>query len=227
MPCPFALAGGRRSALVRLIPLSLLFLMSAAPLAAQTIDDGIMLHKGTLFAGWAYTHDSWQTYWEGTLERENGNIGTITTQANMLFGNYGVTDRLNVIGTAPYIWTQASQGVLSGMQGFQDITLAAKYRLLEGGAGPLGSIRAIAVATAGLPLTDYTPDFAPMSIGTASKRASGRFTLNTHAESGLYLNGSTAYTWRGGVKLDRPFYFTDGELFFTDEVDMRTSSTTW
>ena len=216
----FALAVARRSSTRRRIPLSLLILLSAAPLAAQTIDDGIMLHKGTLFAGWVYTHDSWDTYWEGTLERDNGNIGTVTTQSNLLFGNYGVTDRFNVIATAPYVWTQASQGVLSGMQGFQDITLAAKFSLFEGGAATLGSMRAIAVASAGLPLSDYTPDFAPMSIGSGSKRISGRFTLNTHSERGLYLNGSTAYTWRGGVTLDRPYYYTDGQLFFTDEVEM-------
>jgi hypothetical protein len=220
MPCGFALVAARRSSLVRLIPLLVLLLMSSTPLAAQTIDDGIMLRKGTLFAGWVYSHDSWDEYWEGALARDNGNIGTVTTQANTLFGNYGVTDRLNVIATAPYIWTQASQGVLAGMQGFQDITLAAKYSLLEGGAGTLGSLRAMAVATAAFPLTDYTPDFAPMSIGSASKRLSGRFTLNTHSARGLYLNGSTAYTWRSGVTLDRPYYYTDGELFFTDEVDM-------
>jgi hypothetical protein len=36
----------------------------------------------------------------------------------------------------------------------------------------------------------------------------------------LYINGSTAYTWRAHVTLDRPYYFTDGQLFLTDEVDM-------
>ena len=220
MDSVFALAIARRSSLLRLISLSFLLLLSSAPVAAQTIDDGVMLQKGTLFAGWVYSHDSWDQYWEGTLERDNGNIGTLTTQSNALFGNYAVTERFNVIATAPYVWTRASQGVLAGMQGFQDITVAAKYSLFEREAGTLGSLRAIAVASAGLPLTDYTPDFAPLSIGSGSKRVSGRFTLNTHAESGLYLNGSTAYTWRGGVKLDRPYYYTDGELFFTDEVDM-------
>ena len=200
--------------------LSLLVLLSVAPIEAQTIDDGIMLSRGTLFGGVVYSHDRWETYWEGALARTNGNIGTVTTQANVLFGNYGVTDRLNVIAAAPYIWTRASQGVLAGMNGFQDLTLAAKYRLFERRAGPLGSLRAIAVASGGIPLTDYNFDFAPMSIGSGSKRLSGRFTLNTHSERGLYLNGSTAYTLRDGVTLDRPYYYTDGEFFFTDEVDM-------
>ena len=220
MPCAFAPAAARRSSTLRFLPLSLLFLLSAVPLDAQTVDDGIMLRKGTLFAGAVYSHDSWDTYWEGELERDNGNVGTVTTQSNALFGNYAVTDRLNVIAMAPYVWTRASQGVLSSMQGFQDITVAAKYSLFARRAGTLGSLRAIAVGSASLPLTDYTPDFAPMSIGSGSKRVSGRLTLNTSSEGGLYLNGSTAYSWRGGVRLDRPYYYTDGQLFFTDEVDM-------
>ncbi len=137
----------------------------------------------------------------------------------MLFGNYGLTDRLNVIATAPYVWTRASQGVLQGMQGFQDLTVAAKYNFLQR-PSRLGTVRAIAVAAAGIPLTDYTPDFAPLSIGSGSKRLSGRGTLNLHTDQGWYANGSTAYTWRGGVTLDRPYYYTDGQLFFTDQVDM-------
>ena len=31
----------------------------------------------------------------------------------------------------PYVWTDASQGVLHGIQGFQDLTLAAKWNFLE------------------------------------------------------------------------------------------------
>src|SRR6185436_8515674 len=136
----------------------LILLSLVAPLRAQTIDDGIMLKRHVLFAGSVYSHDTWDEYWEGTLKRDNQNIGTLTTQSNTLFGNYGVTDRLNVIAAAPYVWTRASQGVLHGMQGFQDLTLAAKYAFLEKPDTALGSWRAIAVASAGIPLTDYTPD---------------------------------------------------------------------
>src|SRR5262245_47935423 len=116
---------------VRRGPFSILLLLAwlVAPLHAQTIDDGIMMGQRSLFAGDLFSHDSWDLYWEGALKRDNENIGTLTTQSNLLFGNYGVTDRLNVIAAAPYVWTSASQGVLSPMEGFQDITLAAKYSL--------------------------------------------------------------------------------------------------
>lgn len=194
--------------------------LTAVPLCAQTIDDGIMLEKNELFVGSTYMYDSWDHYWEGALKRDNGNIGTLTTQTNTWFANYGVTRRLNVIATVPYVWTRASKGVLHGMSGFQDITVVAKYRAFETPFTSHGSLKAIGVIAAGTPLTDYSPDFMPMSIGSRSGRLGSRFTGNYQGNNGLYINGTLAYTWRGPVTLDRPYYFTDGQLFLTDHVHM-------
>ena len=58
-------------------------------------------------------HDRWDEYWEGTLLRENLNVGTVTTKTLGWMGTYGVTDRLNVIAMAPYVWTKASGGTRS------------------------------------------------------------------------------------------------------------------
>jgi hypothetical protein len=202
-----------------LLPLVLVASLSVS-LHAQTIDDGIMMGKHSLFTGDVYSHDSWDQYWEGTLKRGNGNIGTLTTQTDVWSANYGITDRLNVIGTIPYVWTRASQGVLHGMRGFQDVTIAGKFSFLEMPSTKVGSLRAIAVVAGGLPLTSYTPDFQPLSIGSASRRVAGRLTLNVQTSPGWFLNGSTAYTWRSKVTLDRPYYYTDGHLFLSNEVDM-------
>jgi hypothetical protein len=135
-------------------------------------------------------------------------------------GNYGVTDRLNVIAIVPYVKTKASQGVLHGMQGLQDLTVAAKYRLLQTDFTNRGTLHTLVVASAGLPLTDYTPDFMPLSIGSASKAVSGRLTLMFHARKGWFINASGAYTFRGRVTLDRPAYFTEDRLILSDEVAM-------
>ena len=116
----------------RLLPLALVAL-PVGGLRAQTIDDGVMMPRRALCTGFLYQHERWEKYWEGTLKRDNGNIGTITTRSVAWFGNYGVTDRLNVIAMVPYVWTDASQGVLHGMSGVQDLTVAAKYDLLETG----------------------------------------------------------------------------------------------
>ena len=207
------------ASIVALLGIAAAMLLLALPSAsAQTIDDGIMMRRANLFTGTLYTYDYWNNYWEGHLKRDNGNIGTITTRSTTWFANYGVTDRLNVLVSLPYIWTRASQGVLHGQSGIQDISLSVKCNFLERHIGDRANLRAIAVVTGGLPLSNYTPDFLPLSIGSASKRIGGRFTSFYHHDRGWFLNGTTSYTWRASIHLDRPYYFTDGQLFLTDEV---------
>jgi hypothetical protein len=187
---------------------------------AQTIDDGVMMAKGELFTGDVYTHDQWDRYWEGARRRENGNIGTLTTQSHSWFASYGLTKRLNLLGSVPYVWTNASQGVLHGMNGVQDLMLAAKFSGIEREETPLGALRAIALLSASFPLTDYTPDFQPLSIGSASTRVSLRGTLSLQAAGGRFADASGAYTYRHDLSLDRPYYFTDDQFFMSDRVHM-------
>lgn len=184
------------------------------------IDDGIMMGKGLLCGGYMYSHDSWTEYWEGGLQRTNGNIGTITTQSHQIFANYGVTNNLNAIAMIPHVRTEASEGVLAGMSGYQDATVAVKYRFLNTPFTEMGSFRAFAVVQGSTPMTDYTPDFLPLSIGSASRRIGARLTAHFRANRGWFINGSGAYTWRDGVTLDRPFFYTDGRLTFSDRVKM-------
>jgi hypothetical protein len=190
------------------------------PLHAQTVDDGIMMTAHSLQAGDIYTHDTWDEYWEGPLKRVNGNIGTITTETNTWSAIYGFTNRVSVFGSVPYVWTRPSLGVLQGQQGLQDMMVGGKYSFIERSSARRGALRAIVAVYGAFPLTDYTPDFAPLSIGNHSRRLSGRLTLNYQTGRGPYLNASTAYTRRADVTLDRPFYYTDGHLFFSDQVPM-------
>jgi hypothetical protein len=200
--------------------LLLLVTLSAAPLGAQTIDDGLLMPRRTLGTGLVYTHDSWTEYWEGTLKRANGNIGTLTTQSVTWMGGYGVTDRLTVMAMLPYVRTNASQGPLHGMDGVQDITIAVKYQLLATPLTDRGTLRAMVVGAAGIPASNYVPDFLPLSIGLASRQFLGRFILNFQAHQGWFLNASAAHTWRTKVTLDRPAYYTNGQLYLSNEVAM-------
>lgn len=219
MSCEDALARLVR-ALARILPTAALVAALAPAASAQTVDDGVMVGKQNLFVGNMYSHDTWDEYWEGTLKRTNGNIGKLTTRTDVWFAAYGVTDRLNVLATVPHVWTKASQGVLAGMRGLQDLSLSAKFRLVNKPSTSIGALSAIAVGSAGLPMTDYTPDYYPLSLGSGSKRVSGRFTLNVRPTEHWSFTGSSAYTWRAQVTLDRPYYYTDGQLFFTDQVDL-------
>jgi hypothetical protein len=199
---------------------TLVFLLAFSRAAhAQTIDDGIMMGKGELQTGNHYSYDIWDHYWEGTLKRTNANIGTITTQTNVWSANYGVHDRLNVIGMVPYVWTRASQGVLHGITGFQDLTLAVKWTAIERRVAN-GQLRAIAALAGGLPMTNYNVELLPLSIGMGSTRASWRGTLNFQSNPGWFVTGSTAFTWQSEVALDRPYFYTNDEFVMSDRADM-------
>ena len=204
----------------RTIPWLILAAVSTSSVAAQTVEDGFMMPKGTLSTGVLYAHDSWDKYWEGTLKRDNGNIGTLTTQSITWVEGYAVNDRIALVATLPYIWTHASQGVLHDVSGFQDLTLAAKLRLFRAETAGHGTFSAFLVGAGAVPVTNYTPDFYPLSIGTGGSRASARFTLGYQSNAAWYANASSAYTFCNNVRLSRVSYFTDGQLFLTNEVAM-------
>ncbi len=187
---------------------------------AQSFDDAIFMDKRILCAGLIYTREQWSDYWEGTLRRDNANIGTLTTQQTMLMGAYGLTKRLNVLAALPYVATRASQGVLQGQGGAQDLTVGIKYNALSTPLTTAGTLHVIGIASASLPTSDYTPDFYPMSIGSQSRRATARGLLAWQGHTGLYVNAAAAYTRRGNVVLNRPAYYTDGQLYMSNEVRM-------
>lgn len=192
----------------------------AGPVRAQTLDDADFMKFRVLCAGVLYTREQWTDYWEGTLKRSNGNIGTLTTTSATYMTAYGVTDRLNIIASLPYVSTKASQGVLQGQSGHQDVTVGLKYRALNTPLTTSGMLQGILSISGTVPTTDYTPDFYPMSIGSSSKRATGRGLLSFQGKNGMFVNGSMAYTRRGNVTLDRVSYYANNQLYLTSEVQM-------
>jgi hypothetical protein len=191
-------------------------------LSAQFPDDGFMLPSGLVRVTVDYGRDVWRDYWEGTLRRDNENIGTLRTQSVTTIVGYGLTRRVTVFASLPYVWTNASQGVLQGQRGRQDLSLIAKATAFD---LPITSraarLRLMALGGVATPTSDYSPDFLPLSIGSQSRRAMARATLIAHdTASGLLLEGSSTYTWRGHVTLDRPAYFTNGQLVLSNEVAM-------
>jgi hypothetical protein len=186
---------------------------------AQTLTDGLMMPKNNFCTGFLYTNDKWTDYWEGELKRDNGNIGSITTQSLMYVGNYGITDKINVIAMLPYVKTEASQGTMSSMEGIQDLTLGVKYNFFRKDFEK-SSFRTFGVLGFSTPLSDYTPDFLPLSIGMASTNIFYRLTAYYKFAQMFYVNGSAGYTWRSNVTLDRSSYYTSGHLYETDEVKM-------
>ena len=176
-----------------------------------------MMPKKDLCTGIMFSQDKWTNYWEGELKRENESIGTFTSQSIMWVGTYGITDKLNVIGMLPYMKNSFDYGPLREMKGTQDLTLAVKYNLLtvESAMGRFKTFAGLAFST---PLSNYTPDFYPLSLGAHTTNLSWRLTGNYKLEKGFYINSSGAYTWRSNTRLDRDAYYTNNQLYMTNEV---------
>lgn len=196
------------------IGLLALGMLSGIITQAQSMTDGIFMSKNNLCGGVFYTNDSWKNYWEGTLYRENKNLGTLTTQSVMAMGNYGITDRLNVLVSLPYVWTKPSAGVRQGYAGFQDVSLALKYNLIQ-----TSHLSVIGSVGGSLPTNKYVVDDMPFGIGTQAKTAFARGILYYTLPKDLAITANASYTHRSNVIGDVSMYYAD-KAYWTNEMLM-------
>jgi hypothetical protein len=199
----------------RLLPILALF--STMATHAQTDMDAIMMNKNQFCSGFDYMHSSWDHYWEGTLKRTNLNMGTVTTQSVMFMPNYGITNNLNVMATASYVWTNASAGTMKGMKGLQDITAFVKWRPVVKKFGS-NKVSLFLLGGYGTPMTNYVVDYLPLSLGMGTKNWIGRGMVDYQYKH-LNVTASAAYVRRSNVTLDRTSYY-DTQLHLTNEVKM-------
>ncbi|MBZ5857952.1 hypothetical protein [Flavihumibacter profundi] len=187
------------------------------PASAQTEVDAIMMNKNQFCAGFNYSHSYWKDYWEGTLKRNNENLGTVTTNALMFMANYGITNSLNVMVGAPYVWTNASAGTLHGLQGVQDISLNVKWKAFKYNSGE-NKLALLLVGGISTPLNNYVVDFMPLSIGLGSTNFTGRVMVD-YVRNRIFATASAAYVVRGNISIDRTSYY-DTQMHLTNEVNM-------
>lgn len=180
---------------------------------AQMPHDGIYMSKKIACGALIYGNSSWTEYWENQLFRENQNIGRLTTESVTAMIAYGITKKLNVIAVVPYVRTNASKGNLLGQKGFQDASIWIKAKGYSSHGLTLHG-----VVGASMPMSNYVPDFMPMSIGIGSKALVTRGILTYDLPKNLYLNSSIAYQMRSRVEADRDAYLTGDELKYTREV---------
>lgn len=189
----------------------------ACPAKAQTDIDGLMMEKNALCIGPMFGYSSWTNYWEGTLKRDNENLGKVSTTMYSIMGNYGINNRLNFLFGAPYIKTKASAGQLKGMKGIQDLSLWIKWKAFSEKMGQ-GRLSLFAIGGYSLPLTDYVADFLPMSIGLQSENISLRG-MADYQRGAWFGTISGTYVRRSNIEIDRTSYYTT-EMHYTNEVKM-------
>lgn len=105
-----------------------------------------------------------------------------------LFGEYGITEKLDVVGTAAYVFT-------SSRSGLQDGGLFLKYRPVYRdlqGAGRLGLLLASGL---GFPLSDYEPTVSG-ALGQKAVILPARLILQWETPLGLFFNLTGGYNWR-------------------------------
>ena len=192
-------------------------LLASLFMNAQTEIDGIMMSKGNFCFGTIYQHSSWDKYWEGIFKRKNLNFGTVSTKSLALMGNYGVSDKLNIIFSLPYVATKASAGTMGGVKGLQDISFTVKYMPFEKTIGK-STYSLYALGGLSAPISDYPADYLPLSIGLKSKTASLRL-MGDYQRGRFFTTLSGAYLKRANVTIDRNSYYTT-EIHYTNEVDM-------
>ena len=189
---------------------------------AQTDIDAIMMEKNAFCVGPGYSYSSWKNYWEGKLKRDNENMGTVSTQMFSLMGTYGVTKRLNLLFSAPYVKTKASEGTLHALNGVQDLSFFIKYVPLRKKIGD-GIFTVFAIGGFSTPLSNYVADYLPLSIGMHSTNVMGRG-MADYQLGNYFVTGSATYVHRSNVKIDRTAYYTT-ESHLTDEVPIPDMAT--
>lgn len=188
---------------------------------AQTDIDALMMKKNQLCSGIMYSQGSWDEYWEGTLKRENKNLGTVSMNMAAVMGNYGVSDKLNLLFGLPYIETKATGGTLKGFRGIQDVSLWAKWRPIHfRNEKRLFSIFAIGGISA--PASNYVADYLPLSIGLRSKNLFLRGMFDFKYKT-WFTTFSGTFVGRSNITIDRQAYYTT-EMIYSNQVDMPNQS---
>ncbi len=198
---------------MRKVVVLLLCLVGFVELKAQMPHDAIYMNKKLACGALIYGNSSWTNYWENGLKRDNPNIGRLTTQSATAMIAYGITRDINVMAMIPYVKTDASQGNLMGQEGFQDASVFVKSKTKA-----YHGITAHGVVGFSIPVTNYVPDFMPMSIGLGAKTLVVRGMLSYALPNHLYVNSSIAYQARSQVKADRDAYLAGSKLYQTNQV---------
>lgn len=184
-------------------------------LAAQTPFDAVMMKQRESCFALIYDQSSWNQYWEGTHLRHNETVATLKRQIVTPMIAIGVMNKLNLIVVVPYVKTHSTEpngGKFQGAQGFQDLTLALKYEILN---KEMGKGKLVLLTTGGYttPMTNYLSDYRPYAIGNHTNEWSLRGIAHYKFNFGLYARGDAGYLFRGQTKAERDYYYANGSYY--------------
>ncbi|WP_296620192.1 transporter [Marivirga sp.] len=209
------------------IYLFIIGLFISTRLQAQTPSDALMMKSNQLCILLDYNYSSFDHYWEGELRRNNETIAMVKRNSVMPMVAIGIFDDLNFYAGVPYIKTESTEpngGKFAGASGFQDLSIALKYRWLnkQFEKGELSGLATIGFST---PITNYLPDYMPYSIGSGAPELSYRAIVEYKNIKDWYFRGAGTYLWRGYAEAERDYYYNNGS-YYTPWMDVPNAFST-
>ncbi len=168
-----------------------------------------------------YDRGSFDHYWEGTTLRTNEIIAKVTRVTVTPMIAIGIIDQLNAYVGVNYVKTESSEpngGQLQGAKGFQDLTIALKYRVYNAEMAQ-GKLSAFVASGFAMPITNYLSDYRPYSIGNGTQELSLRGIVQYRWNMGLYLRGMGGHLFRGQTEVERDYYYNNGS-YYTPWMDV-------
>jgi len=188
---------------------------------SQTPSDAAMMKKREACFAITYDQGSFDQYWEGTYLRSNETIAKVKRTTIMPMIAIGILDNLNFYVGVPYVQTQSDKpngGQLQGVKGFQDLSIAVKYRALNKDIGN-GTLALFAAGGFATPITNYLSDYRPYSLGNGTDEWSLRGIAQYKLKMGLYVRLMGGYLFRGQTQAERDFYYNNG-AYYTSWMDV-------
>ncbi|HVS15555.1 MAG TPA: hypothetical protein VMV46_16645 [Thermoanaerobaculia bacterium] len=198
---------------------ALLCLLGVAAAAAQDLD-GFAPEPGHGDVAFSLNFDSYDRFWVGTQKVFEPALGTVDTFSASLWWRHGLTDRLTVIATVPYVDVDSDGAANLSDSGVQDLSAFLQYRAWS---RSIGRARHSISVAAGVrtPVNNYQAD-SPISVGDETTDALLRAVWLVQIDR-WYVSTQTGWDVRGDDAPDGlPLAVTVGRSF-----GRLTPSLTW
>lgn len=225
--CTSPLRQGRRGAargaapdrallVLALLVLTLLVLNPSTLPAADL--NGFFPAPGETQLALSYSTESWDEFWRGSEKVSTPPaLGKADIMSLSLWMRHGISERLALVGTLPYVDAEADGTAGFDESSLQDLTLLAKYRLavLERARG----VRHVFAVAGGIrtPASDYEANL-PLDVGDGTTDTLFRFVYQLE-QGRFFLSQEVGFDLRSE---DAP----DGFPVYT-EVGFRTGRVSW
>ncbi len=189
------------------------FLLQFTVAHSQIFTSGFYPKKNKVTFAPSYTSKSYDKFYRGTVKNEGnpGNFGEIEADIINLFLEYGITDRISIDVSLPYIQVDGGNAIdpvlkVSSISGWQDLNIYLKGKIADFDTG-YGSLNIGAAGGIAFPLSDYEGG-GVISLGNESTNLNSDLLLHYETPFKLFVEAQAGYSYRISNKFDIPDAYT-------------------